>query len=449
MGVAPALRHPPIEVDLTAGGVPLHGLLVDPPGDGRVGFERLVLSRDRASTLATLGVGEWSPWVEAEASWKGVPVATRQRVEVIRLDPDGFFRVRVLFDGLNRLSTEPPEVADVLRAEVGPMVDFADSYPAQLVYYPEDKQAFAAEAAQSLEWHAAAVDAVYRRYDPDVFVHCVYTPNQLLTSRWWMGALDPASRRYAGVSETERAALWAEVQGMYRQIDDAIGRAVADAGPDTLVVLSSDHGAIPLNRWVRLNNLFAERGWLATTPDPQTGAPEVDWAHSRVVFLNTYHVYIHPDGLGGDWHRAGGPAYEALRAEVTAALGALRDGADAPVAQITPWESANATLGLPADRVGDLVLTSLAGYAWNEELTDDRALFGDPLVAGYKQAVAPDSTPGLWTPFILAGPGIRAGHRLSAPIHAIDQLPTLLRAMGQPVPAAVEGKAIEEILLPR
>ena len=147
---APPSERPPLEVDLTDGGAPLFGLLIDPPGDGVVGYDRVALSRDRATVLATLRAGEWSSWLPATARWKGIDVATHQRVEVIRVGADGFFRIRVLFDGLNRLTTDPPEVSDALRKDVGPMVDFVDSYPAQLVYYPEDKAAFLSEAQQSL-----------------------------------------------------------------------------------------------------------------------------------------------------------------------------------------------------------------------------------------------------------------------------------------------------------
>ncbi len=445
---APPSDSPPVEIDLTDAGAPLYGLLIDPTGDGHKGYDHLALSRDRTTILATLQTGEWSAWSPTTARWKDLDVATNERVEVIRLGDDGFFRIRVLFDGLNRLTTEPPTVADTLRATAGPMVDFVDSYPAQLVYYPEDKTAFLSEAQQSLDWHARAVDAVYTTFKPDVFIHCIYTPNQMMTSRWWMGFLDPSSRHYGEIDEPARAKLWDEMLAMYRSIDDQIGRAVADTGPDTLIVLSSDHGAIPLNRWVRLNNLFAQNGWLAITTDPQTGAPVVDWAHSKVVFLNSYHVYIDPAGLGGDWHRARGPAYESLRSAVIAAIGALKDGDVAPAARITRWEDADKDLQLPVDRVGDLVVTNEAGYAWNEELTPDRAIFGEPQVTGYKQAVSPETTPGLWTPLIVVGPGIRANHRIDQPIHAIDQLPTILRAMGQDIPTQVEGKAVGEVFGP-
>lgn len=445
---APPSDSPPRELDLTCSGAPLYGLLLDTPGDGREGYDHLVLSKDRTTIVGTLRPSEWSDWLPATTEWKGVEVATNQRVELIKLDPSGFFRVRVLFDGLNQVVVDPPAAADTLREATGPMVDFVDSYPAQLVHYPEDKPAFLEEARQSLDWHTRAVDAVATRFNPDVFIHNVYTPNQMLTSRWWMGAVDPKSARYATTPEAEREAAWRDVMWMYTQIDETLGRMAANAGPDTLIVLSSDHGAIPLDRWVRVNNLFAERGWLAVTTDPETGAPEVDWEHSKVVFLNTYHVYVNPDGLGGDWRRGTGPAYEALRSEVIAALDEVRDGEIDPIARITRWEDAEAELHLPTDRVGDLLLTSRPGYAWNEQLTVDRALFGDTKVAGYKQAVSADTTPGLWTPFVIVGPGVTPGRRLDQPVRAIDQLPTILRAMGQPIPETVRGRVLDEVFAP-
>ena len=151
------------------------------------------------------------------------------------------------------------------------MVDFVDYYPPQLSFYPEDKRAFLDEARMSLRWHRDVVGPIYRRYEPDVFLHNVYTPNQMLTSRWWLGYIDPESRRYGDVGDDEREGLMGEVLEMYRGLDEIVGRAVAGAGEQSLIVLSSDHGAAPLDRWVRLNNLFASKGWLHHGVDPATG----------------------------------------------------------------------------------------------------------------------------------------------------------------------------------
>jgi len=443
---APPTSHtPPYELTLSAHGLTLYGLAVDSSDDGVAAADRVVFSRDRETVLATLAEGEWSEWIPATLTWGEAEVASNVRLHVMRLKEDGAFRMRLQVDALNRLVAQPPEVSDVLHEAVGPMVDFVDNFPAQLIHYPEDKRAFLDEARQSLDWHREAVDAVYEHYRPQVFIHDIYTPNQMLTSRWWMGAVDPDSASYGEYSEAEREALWEEVRGMYEGLDAIVGRAMAGAAEGDVIVLSSDHGAAPLSRTVRLNNLFAERGWLNVMEDPTTGAPVIDWDKTRVVFLNMYSVYVHPEGLGGDWTRASGPAYEALRAEVAQALTALAEDGEAPVASVTRWEDAGG-LNLPADRVGDLIVANHAGYGWSEETTADQAVFSAPQVAGYKQSIQPGETQAVWTPFVIAGPGVKANHQLAEPIRHIDQLPTILTAMGVALPEHIQGKPLAEAL---
>ena len=298
----------------------------------------------------------------------------------------------------------------------------------------------------SLEWHRKAVGAIYERYAPGVFVHDIYSPNQMLTSRWWLGYVDPTSKRYGDVSEQERAELWGEVREMYRGLDAIIGEALERADQGDVVVLSSDHGAAPLDSWVRLNNFFASQGWLTTAPDPKTGTPVVDWEKSKVVYLKMDNVYVHPEGLGGPWTRGSGPAYEQLRDEVVAALqGLADDGGVKPLLQAVKWEEVEEFLDLPPDRVGDLVVANRPGYGWNEELTKDGAFFQVPLKTGYKQAMPAADTPALWTPFVIVGPGVRPGHQLAEPIRHIDQLPTILTAMGEEVPEHVQGRVLAEV----
>jgi predicted AlkP superfamily phosphohydrolase/phosphomutase len=433
------------EVTLEAHGFSVHALAVDTDQDGTP--DSLRFSQDRAAALADLAEGEWSEWIPTELTWKDKKVSSNVRLNVVRLKDDGHFRVRLLVDALNRFVTEPATVAEPLKKAAGPMVDFVDNFPAQLIHYPEDKDTFLSEVRQSLAWHKSAVPALYEQHHPDVFVHDIYTPNQMLTSRWWMGALDPASQRYGDYSDAEREKLWAEVHELYQGLDAILGEAMKAAGDDALVVFSSDHGAAPMNRNVRLNNHFAEQGWLSVTEDPKTGAPIVDWDASKVVFLQMYSVYIDPEGLGGNWTRASGEAYEALRTQVIASLEALQDADGThPVASVVRWEDAGEQRRIPADRIGDLVVSNQPGFGWSEETTGDGQTFITPLATGYKQAIEPGSTQAVWTPFVIAGPGVKAGAVLSEPIRHIDQLPTLLTALGLPIPDHVQGRVLTEIL---
>ncbi|MFZ5845499.1 MAG: alkaline phosphatase family protein [Patescibacteria group bacterium] len=363
---------------------------------------------------------------------------------VIKLGEDGFFRIRLFYDNLNRYIAAPAEAAEVMEQVIGPMVDFADNFPAQLIYYPEDKQIFLDEAMMSDAWHKQAVGALVKKFSPNAVIHDTYTPNQMLTSRWWMGYIDPQSLHYKAVSEAEREKLWQEVMGMYQRLDEIIGEILKYADKNTYIVLSSDHGAVPLDKYVNLNNLFASKGWLRFRLDPQTGEPIIDWKNSQVIYLKMAHVFVNPNGLAGDYRRASGPAYEALRGEVIKTLRELTDknGVN-PVVEIQKWEDVKQYLQLDPDRAGDLVIANAPGYGWNEEMTADLKVFSEPAVTGYKQAIKAREVPGMWTPFIMAGPGIKRSYYLGdEPFPLVDQYPTIMKALKVKLPPFVQGKAL-------
>lgn len=339
----------------------------------------------------------------------------------------------------------PAERADAVRREVGPMVDFVDNWPAQLNRDLEDKAAWETEARMALAWHKKLVGWMFERERPDVFIHDTYVPNQLLESRWWLGRLDPASDRYEGTSPEERARAWEEMHDYYKRLDDILGEALARADEDTLIVFSSDHGIIPINKSVLLNNLFAREGLLRFTVDDVTGEPRVDWANTRAIYLKMHGVYVSPGGLAGNWRRGSGREYRRLRRRVVRLLKGLRDGKEVPLRNVLMWEEAG-KLRLPADRVGDVIPVMEPGYGLDERMAENGPLFESSLQAGYKQALLADDVPGLWTPFIIVGPGVRRGYRIPRPIRHVDQAPTLLRLMGVPVPGHAQGRVLEEII---
>ncbi|MDO8549937.1 MAG: alkaline phosphatase family protein, partial [Ignavibacteria bacterium] len=357
---------------------------------------------------------------------------------------DGFFRLRLNYDNLNKYIAQPAEAAGAMEADLGPLVDFPDNYPAQLIYYPEDKKIFQDEAAMSFAWHTGAVNSLIKNFSPNVIIHDIYTPNQMLTSRWWMGYVDPVSTRYEDISSQERVKLWAEVGEMYKKLDGIIGEVLKNADSNTYIVLSSDHGAVPLNTTVRLNNLFAKKGWLKFTEDPKTGEPIINWANSKVMYLKMAHVYINPNGLVGNYERASGLAYEKLRNEVRQALTDLKDeNGNKALVEAVNWESVKDYLKLDPSRAGDLVIANAPGYGWDETMTSDLKIFVQTEITGYKQAIKAQDVPGMWTPFIIAGPGIKAGNFMgNKPFTLIDQYPTIMKALKVKIPDFVQGKAL-------
>ncbi len=444
----PKSYSPAMEVVLTGWGSPVYAYIYDSKDDKIKNYDKVAFSLDKKNIVADLLPGQWSSWQPITLKWKAedkvTDVASFIKVTVIKLDGDGFFRIRVIYDNMNKFITFPEEASDKMEASVGPMVDFADNYPAQLIYYPEDKKTFQDEAEMSFDWHQKAVSALISNFSPQVVIHDIYTPNQMLTSRWWMGYVDPKSAKYKNVSDSERQKLWEEVQGMYKRLDDIAGEILKVADKDTYVVFSSDHGAVPLDRSVNLNNLFAQKGWLKFTINPQNGEPIIDWKNTKVIYLKMTHVYINPGGLVGDYKRASGIEYENLRNQVVEALKSLQDdNGDKPLTQVVKWEEAKQFMRLDPDRIGDLVIANAPGYGWNEEMTSDLKIFSTSLISGYKQAIESKDVKGMWTPFIISGPGIKENYYLGdKPFEQINQYPTIMKALKIKIPDFVQGKSL-------
>jgi predicted AlkP superfamily phosphohydrolase/phosphomutase len=444
----------PLEASLPAWGATAFAHIADSTDNGIVDYDKVSFSTNKTDILCELKTGQWSSWLPIVLQWQ-IPaqkleraVPTSVKIKLIRLETNGQFRIRFLYNNLNKFLTEPDYFAEEILQGAGPMVDFVDNFPPQLIYFPEDKQTFLEEAELSLKWHREAASFILQRYRPAVFIQNTYTPNQMLTSRWWMGHVDPRSSRYDDVSPAEREALWKEVYWLYARLDDIVGALLARATENTVVALSSDHGAVPFDTQVRLNNLFAREGLLKFRVDEKTRERVINWPETKVIYLNMHNIYIHPAGLGGDWKRASGPEYERLRRKVRGLLANLTDrNGVKPVEKIVDWEKAGAGFRLQPERAGDLIIANRAGYGWSEEVTESGELFGVPLVSGYKQAILPESTKGLWTPFIVMGPGIRKGHYLGdKPIELVDEYPTLLSALGMKPARWVQGRAVKSAL---
>jgi len=444
---APTTYSPAYDVMMKGWNGTVYGYIYDSTNDGKANYDRMSFSKDKKVIFADISPGEWSNWEPITLTWKvgdkTTPVDTEVKVTVIKLGENGFYRVRLYYNNLNKYIAFPPESSDAMVRAIGPMIDFVDNFPFQLVYYPEDKKTFIQEASMSFDWHTKAVGTMVSQFNPDVIIHDIYTPNQMLTAPWWMGYVDPQSDTYKTATVAQKKQASNEVLDMYKRIDTMIGEILKVSGSNTYVVFTSDHGNIPLNKYVNLNNLFAQKGWLKFTIDPMTGEPVIDWKNSTVMYLKMAHVYINPNGLDGIYKRASGPEYEILRAEVAAALNELADeNGQKPLVEVTKWENAKEFLQMDPDRVGDLVIANAPGYGWSENMTNDLVLFTKATESGYKQAVDPN-VPGMWAPFMMMGPGIKRNNYLGdKPINHVDQYPTIMNALKVKSPNFVQGKVL-------
>lgn len=439
---------PALETQLTSWGSTVYCYVYDKSDDHKINYNSIIFSADKKNMLTELTQGEWSGWYKVKFNINGKSFESSCKIRVIILSDDGFFRIRIFYNNLNELICIPESIAEDINKNVGPMMAFVDNFPPQLIYYPEDKKVFLEEMNMSFDWNTKLVPYIEQKYKPDVVIHDCYNPNQMLTSRWWMGFVDTKSSRYHDVSETERDILWDEVLSMYKRLDSIMGEVMKNADDSTIIVFSSDHGICVRNKSVMLNNLLAKNGYLKYTINDSTGVATVDWKNTQAIFLQMIGIYINPNGLDGNWKRASGTEYEALRNDITKLLLNLKDDNGVhPVNSVTNWEDVENKLNLPKDRVGDLIISNTPGYGWSETMSTDNKFFDVPLISGYKQGLLPESTNSLWTPFIIMGPGVKKGYQLEKNICNTDQLPTILKLMGVDIPSYMDGRIIEEIIV--
>jgi len=438
----------PIEITMTGWGSTFYGYVYDKTNDNKINYNRIAFSKDKQNIFADLKAGDWSKWEKITLKWEttdsSTPVDSDLRLNIIKLDENGFFRIRAFYNNLNDKNTQPGDAATALEKIIGPMMDFVDNFPAQLGYYPEDKKTFLEEMNMTFDWHTKAIGAIVKNFSPDVVIHDIYSPTVMLCSHWWTGFVDPASLRYNEVTDSEREKLWNEVKDMYVKLDNMLGEIMKQSGPNTYVVFSSDHGVEPQSKSVYLNNLFAKKGWLKFSIDENTGESIIDWGNSKVVYLQMAHVWINPNGLAGNYERASGKEYELLRNQVIDTLNNLVDEETGirPVASIIKWEDVKEKLHLTPERAGDLVITDIPNYGWSEKLSYDLTIFGQSMASGFKQAIDPNSK-GLTTPFVIAGPGVKKNNYLGdEPISNIDQYPTIFTALKLNTPDFVQGKSL-------
>jgi predicted AlkP superfamily phosphohydrolase/phosphomutase len=113
--------------------------------------------------------------------------------------------------------------------------------------------------------------------------------------------------------------LWGRYDGelleIYRDVDRAIGQAMAKAGTDTPLLVISDHGFAPFNRAVHLNSFLMREGFLALDDPSKTGDEElfthVDWTKTLAYAIGLNGVYVNLEG-----REAGGVVPEADKREV-------------------------------------------------------------------------------------------------------------------------------------
>ena len=329
------------------------------------------------------------------------------------------------------------------------------------------------------------------RFEPDLFM-VVFTATDRVQHIYWRH-MDP---QHADHDPAEAEVLGTAILDVYRQVDTEIGRLVAAAGPDTHVIVLSDHGfcrttgAMPFynvllrhaglqrlraglthaegeglggwltraKRWM-VNNLSRRQLELASRLMGRVAGrvkqamyfPPLDWPATRAYFPRLRQecfvnlVGREPAGCvrpGDDYDRTVAEVIDVLDRWHDPATGckvleqiSRRDGDYwGPYAPLAPDVTVRAD-----DRVRVSGIALRADDGTLEPVTSQR-----PPVVSHRSFSGGHADNGM---VLLHGPGVRAG---CPPPQArvYDITPTVLYLMDQPVPEELDGRVLDEVFDP-
>ena len=306
------------------------------------------------------------------------------------------------------------------------------------------------------------------------------------------------------VTSEERADYGDVIFQVYRHIDEVVGRLMDSAGPETTVLIVSDHGGEADNRKARCLPLWLEElGFLRQEKEGESSLspirvtkrlalramaklyreldrrfdrefkllltksfprlrsltesylalPDISWGQTKAFSDgNIPAIWINLKGRQPEGTVNPGREYDAVCASIAKSLESLRDEATGQRVIERVVRSDEAYSGPYVAESPDLVVQ------WTEDLVLSDAVYDDggqlisnrPRHAGSLRDPMDELISGGHSRqgiFLMKGPGIRRGVALSE-VDILDVTPTILHLMEQPVPSRLDGRVLGEAFLP-
>jgi predicted AlkP superfamily phosphohydrolase/phosphomutase len=426
----------------------------NPGGHGVYGFRRLPFDRYDGVGLANArDLRAATIWDVAAAAGRRVGVINVPPSYPLRPIPQGYV-VGCMLTPPGQAFTSPPEVARELgdyEIDLQPPKNLRRGDPD----YRARALAYLHGMARQTRLRGDATVRVMRARPTDAVCVVFYAPDRVQHYFWEY--VDP-ERTAPPPNEPDVAAA---VLSVYAALDRAVATLLAAVGPETAIVVLSDHGfgAKP-ERSVRVNRWLADRGYLRrrpfwtlrrrvvrkVLPEPwrtkydTTDFILLDRARSRAwaesLFTGTSGVFVNVRGRYPLGCVAPGAEYERVRDEIHAGLSALQDEAGHRVFRGV-WRREELYQGPFVAEAPDIVLECAPrfGVLFESLRREIRQpdLFGPFEELGYTGTHDQD---GLYV--LAGGPFAAGGHGDPLSIEAIA--PTVLYGLGVPIPRDFEAE---------
>jgi predicted AlkP superfamily phosphohydrolase/phosphomutase len=400
-------------------------LLVD-SADGH-GYDTVLVaeSKDRQGVLARLSVGEWSDAVYRSFRTEVGPEAAVFRMKLLELSPDAA-QLRIFIPGLCALHGwgVPSSLEEEIKSENGLPLGRApwDTWLLEWI----DSTTMVETADFHNIWLADAATYLLRNKPWDLYFMHIHTPDGMY--HVFSSDLDPLTAK----DEALRADVESAELALYQSVDRCIGRIVAEAPEDTVIIVISDHGAKAKTASFNVRDVLEQAGLLVYKPAGEGQVKQIDWSQTKAVNQRWVHIYVNTKGRDPDGIVEPGEEYEAVCDQVIKALHEYVDPVTGRKPISLALKRADARiLGHYDDWSGDVV------FAVNPDFGKEH---------GVHLPTARIGIGDMRSMFILAGPGVKQGAELERTIWLTDIVPTLCYLAELPVPLQCEGAVIYQSL---
>jgi len=401
-----------------------------------------VLSEGRPRELE-VAEGKWSDWLQVKFKTGPLQSVTGVvRFYLARLEPVlEFYASPVNFDPASILLypiSSPPDYAKELTRTLGTFytTGMVEDHGG-LVNERFGEDAYLDQCAQVLKEREKMMLHELERFREGFFYVLFDTPDRIQHMFWRFREPEHPANHGEPVAEYSKV-----IEEHYREYDAIVGRALAHADDQTLVIVLSDHGFTSFQRGLNLNTWLHQQGLLSlksgVTPGPDTESffHGVDWARTRAYSVGLGSIYLNLEGRESEGFVKAAET-QSLKNAIADGLSGIGDPQRDTVAVRGVAASESVYRGPYVDEAPDLIVQFAPGYraSWSTALGGISGnLFEDNTKKwSGDHIVDPDLVPGV----LFMNRPISDGHPA-----LIDLAPTILSALGVPKGPEMEGESL-------
>ncbi len=438
-----------VEMNFPSAAVPIkktvwHVLVRDTQGDG---YDEITLSpeKDFSKAFCTLKHREWSKHVYHTFQTESGPCEGVFMVKAENLPEEGE-GYKLFITAILQTSgwSSPPEIAAMMRDNKGIPGNFGGFF-ANLMSWIDD-ETWLEGNLQHCQWNGDAAVKLMKSCDWDLFYMHNHPPDWMYHKI--MNDLCPTT------TPSPEAQAKAEYHDrmVWTYLDDILGDMMEAAGPETMFILVSDHGATtdgptldPYdilvnaglavrggytdNKYMDMMDEKAESTALMRKFKSQSQIPIL--SESKAIPQRTAFIYVNLKGRdpGGIVEPED---YEKVQQEIIDALYTYKhpETGERMVALALTKRDAR-MIGLYGDHVGDVIFAVNPKYSSQHGPILTTAEYGVGSVSNF---------------LVFSGPGIKKGLRLERTAWLTDLVPTICDLMDWPVPQDCEGAILYQML---